>query len=566
MTMKNILRKIGFLALFMAFACNLDKDLENPNEVNINSADADFLLNGIQLDFADFFNNATNATSPLMRTFAMNGGYTYQTAITPQNTNIQEMWRLGYQNVLINAKTVIPLAEEKGFTTHVAVAKILSAYTYMIFVDVFGDVPQTAALLGPEEFNPGVNSGSDVYAYAITLLNEARTELAKTGTAAGGALARDIYYGGTTQRAKWAALANTLELKAWLNISTLPSRAEEAKPKIAALLTLDLIDTEAENFTYKYGAVSVPDKSRHPQYDQYYGPTSGSAGGYLGNSFLYELYNGKGSSQGTVQDPRWRYYFYRQVGSEAAANKIDPKAIGCSDGSIPESYKGKYNKFFCTFDPGFYGRDHGDASGTPPDSPVITTMGVYPAAGKIDSNPTNNPTFATATVRGDGGNGAGIEPIWMSFYTDFIKAELLARGGDAAGAKAQLATAIGNSITQVRNFATAKGQTLPAGLEPSTATYQTAVGNLFDAAALKTDIIGKEFWVAAYGNGVEQYNSYRRTSAPRNLPPPIQVNAGPFQRSVVYPALYVNLNNTATQKDVNLSNKVFWDGNTETLN
>jgi len=563
MKMKNILRKLGFLALFIAFACDLDKDLQNPNEVSVSGADVDLLMNGVQLDFADFFNNATNATSPLMRTFAMNGGFRYQTAIQPQNTNIQEMWRLGYQNVLINSKTLIPLAEEKGFTTHVAVAKILSAFTYMTLVDVFGDVPQASALGGPEEFNPAVTSGTEVYAYAITLLTEARAELAKTDLAIGGAMTRDIYYGGAiaTQRARWAALANTLELKAWLNISTLPSRKGEADGKIAALLNADLIDTEAENFTYKYGAVTVPAGSRHPQYDQYYGPTSAAAAGYLGNSFLYELYNGKG-----VQDPRWRYYFYRQVGSIAAANNVDPKSVGCSEGAIPESYKGGPSQvYFCTFDPGFYGRDHGDASGTPPDSPVITTMGVYPAAGKVDTNPTNNPTFAKATIRGDGGNGAGIEPIFMSFYLDFMKAEILARAGNTTDAKTQLATAIANSITQVRNFATAKGQTLPAGLGPSTPAYQSAVAAQFDANP-PLDVIGKEFYVAAYGNGVEQYNSYRRTSAPRGLPPTLQTGAGPFQRSIVYPALYVNLNSTAAQKDVNETNKVFWDGNPETLN
>ena len=558
--MKNIVRKISILLLFMVFACDMNQDLQNPNEVSLASADVNLLMNGIQLDLSDFFDNATNATSPLMRTYAMTGGFRYQTAIQPQGTNIQEMWRIGYQNILINAKTLIPLAEEKNLTTHVGVAKIISAYVYITLVDVFGDIPQVTALGGASEFNPGVTAGSDVYSYAITLLNEARTELAKTGTAAGGALPRDIYYSGS--RAKWAALANTLELKAWLNVSMQSSRAAEANTRITTLLASDLIDTEAENFTYKYGTATVP-VSRHPLYDQYYGPAAGSAGGYMGNYFLYELYNGKG-----VQDPRWRYYFFRQVGSIAQANKIDPKAVGCSKGSIPDLYSSNSNfaKLFCTFDPGFYGRDHGDASGTPPDSPVITAAGAYPAAGLVDSNPTNNPTYAKTTVRGDGGNGAGIQPIFMSFYTDYLKAEILARNGDAVGAKTQLATAISNSITQVRNFAVSKGQALAAGVEPSTASYQNAVSNLFDAATNKVDVIGREFNVAAFGNGVEQYNSYRRTSSPRNLPPPIQVNPGVFFRSLVYPSAYVNLNSTSSQKDVNSVNKVFWDGNPETLN
>lgn len=560
--MKDILKKFGFILILLVTACDLDGDLENPNNISVSGADVDLLMNAVQLNFASFFNDRTNGTgngvstivSQLVRMSAMTGGDRYQTAIQPQG--VDAMWERAYQKVLINAETLIPLAQEKNFTTHVAVAKILEAYVYLTLVDIFGDVPQTNALKGNEgNFNPTADSGSDVYAKAINLLDEARVELAKTGIDEGGALKRDIYYGGS--RVKWNALANSLELKAWLNISMISSRAAEANARIDALLATDLVDTEAENFTYKYGISTVP-PSRHPGYDQYYGPVKASADGYIGNNFMWELYQGNG-----VQDPRWRYYFYRQVGSNLQALKIDPKSIGC--GTIPEHYVAG-NYVWCNFEPGFYGRDHGDDSGTNPDSPFITALGAYPAGGKIDAKPTTDRAFHEPTIRGDGGNGAGVEPIFMSFFTDYMKAEYaLRKSNDIAGAKTLLATAISNSINQVRNFANSKGQVLPAGLEPSASAYQSAVATKYDEAANKMDVVGREFHVASFGNGIEAYNAYRRTGAPRRLQPTRIPNPGTYFRSLVYPAVYVNLNNTAVQKDTDISNKVFWDTNPEDL-
>jgi hypothetical protein len=340
-------------------------------------------------------------------------------------------------------------------------------------------------------------------------------------------------------------------LKALLNISSKDKASVQSR--IDALLATDLIDTEAENFTYKYAAVTVP-PSRHPLYDQFYDALVGNAAGYIGNYFMWELFQGNG-----VQDPRWRYYLYRQVGSNAEAFKIDPKNVGC--GAKPSHYTS--NDIFCQFEPGFYGRDHGDDSGTNPDSPFITCAGVYPAGGKIDNKPTTDRTYHQPTIRGDGANGAGILPIFMSFYLDFMKAEwLIRKSNDVAGAKTQLATAIGNSITQVKNFATAKGQTLSAGLEPSTSAYQSAVATKYDAApGSEMNIIGREFYMATFGNGIEAYNLYRRTGAPTNMQPTRVPNPGNFYHTLPYPSLYINLNSSASQKDLDATNPVFWEPN-----
>jgi hypothetical protein len=266
-----------------------------------------------------------------------------------------------------------------------------------------------------------------------------------------------------------------------------------------------------------------------------------------------------------VEDPRWRYYFYRQVGSIARANEVDPKSVGCTEGAPPNHYaSGGYE--FCTFDPGFYGRDHGDASGTPPDSQVLTCTGAYPSGGRTDTNSTANDNYYQVTKEGQGGNGAGIEPIFMTSFTDYMIAEYYARIGDNANAKTYLVSAINKSITEVKAFCTSIGQTVPANLEPSTPDYIAAVEAMFDAAPSKVKVIGREFYAACYGNGIEAYNIYRRTSAPENMQPTLQINPGPFLRSLIYPAIYVNLNSEATQKDYDATVKVFWDTNPDVLN
>lgn len=591
--MKNIFKKYGILLVFLVTACDLDGDLENPNQVPVSGADVDYIMNLVQLNFADFYSGAQGTVSGLVRQNSMTGGYRYQLAYQPQGQD--GIWSGAYQGVLLQSETLIQLAEEKGLTTHVAVAKILSAYTYLTLVDLYNDVPQTEALKSPEgNFNPLADGASDVYAHAITLLGEARTELAKTGTAVGGALTRDIYYSGN--RANWTALANTLELKAWVNISMIPGRKAEADAKIATFIDpvtgdnksgVNLIDAAAENFTYKYGTATVPAGSRHPLYDQYYGPSAGSGGGYLATYFMYEMFkasdytdNGVGTGANAIQDPRWRYYFYRQIGSiDPVVNGFDVKALGCTPGVPPPHYQAAGVKMYCVFEPGFYGRDHGDNSGTPPDAATITAAGIYPAGGRPDNTNTATVKYQGPTQRGQGANGAGIQTIWMFPYTDYLKAEVAARA-NSANAKALLDKAIVNSIQSIKTFADGKTQSVTIAPWSSAAwvpgsgsafdnfvtTYRTAVGLAYDAAGVKMDIVGKEAWKALWGNGLEAYNLYRRTSAPRGMQPTIQTNPGVWIRTVIYPSVYVNLNSSATQRDVNVVNKVFWDNNPETLN
>ncbi len=546
--MKNIIRLSSLIALLFLGACeglDLNDKLDNPNEVNVSEADNNLLMNKILLEFSDFVAEVNTPTMELSRMKAMTGGDTYPQAYTSQDFN--DIWRRGYRDVLVQIETLLANTDGTGLSVHSGVGRILKAYTYVTLVDIFGDVPFSEASKGNLQiFNPKADPGKDIYTECFKILDEAIVLLDKTPSVG---LTRDIYYG--SDRTKWTALANTLKLKMYLNLRL--TDAATAKTKIEELLTKDLIDTQAEEFTYKYGTADVPQRSRHPLYRTMYAPQAGAAGSYLSNYYMLIAYKQKG-----VEDPRWRYYFYRQVGSIAKALADEPKSLPCIRAPRPDHYT--ENTVWCAFEPGFFGRDHGNGDGAPPDNKFKTTYGVYPAGGLVDNN-LNNAEFSKVTQQGMGGNGAGIEPIMMASFTTFMKAEaalILKTSGDP---KALLQDAVQTSIKRVQDFGAQLKQT--TAYAASTTDYLTAVDNLYTAATTtdeKLDVISKEYYLALWGNGIEAYNLYRRTGKPGDMQLPRTLPSGDFYRTLLYPAEFVNLNSTAKQKSTNLT-KVFWDNN-----
>ncbi len=551
--MKHSLKIFCLIFIFFSGSCSLtelEENLDNPNEVSVDNLDVNLLMNKIQADFGDFVALSNVPGMELSRMATLIGGDVYERAYQAQDHN--DIWERAYQDVLIQIETLLGETDGTGFTMHSGSARVLKAYVLLTLVDLFGNVPYSQALKGSElVFNPTADNGKDIYGAAIDLLDESITLLG-TAPGAGQGLTRDIFYGGNS--AKWIALANTLKLKAYMNLSL--TEQATATMKIEELLGKDLIDTDDEEFTYKYGSANVPTRSRHPLYRQMYQPNAGNASGYLNNYFMLVSYKQKG-----VEDPRWRYYFFRQTGSISAALVDEPESIPCIISPRPSHYGP--DQAWCAFDPGFFGRDHGNNDGIPPDGAYLTCYGVYPAGGRSDTN-LDNPDLLIPSQQGQGANGAGIEPIWMASFTDFLKAEAALRLGTTGDPATLLSAAVTKSIARVRAFANAKGQSLPTGMEPSETDYLDAVNMLYANATdddAKLAVLAKEYYIALWGNGIEGYNLYRRTGKPADMQPMRAANPGVFLRSLIYPADYVNLNSNAQQKVVTSVNKVFWDNN-----
>jgi hypothetical protein len=226
---------------------------------------------------------------------------------------------------------------------------------------------------------------------------------------------------------------------------------------------------------------------------------------------------------------------------------------------------------------GYYGRDHANGNGIPPDGDIRTRYGVYPVGGKFD----NESFIQTQNLGIDGALGQGIHPLMPSSFVNFYRAEMAAKSGDDAVAREQLLAGVEASISKVVNFIQRDTRSLeevvaedletgevilgaaflPA--DESVQAYVTEVGEIFDAASDKLDVIATEFLLASFGNGLEGYNLIRRTARPSNLQPAILTSAGTFIRSALLPATHVNLNQSATQKSV--FDQVFWDTNPANL-
>ena len=82
----------------------------------------------------------------------------------------------------------------------------------------------------------------------------------------------------------------------------------------------------------------------------------------------------------------------------------------------------------------------------------------------------------------------------------------------------------------------------------------------WDGATDKMNVLGMQYFVAQYGNGLDAYNFYRRTGYPTTLQPNIEPNPGGYIRSFFYPASHANTNQNITQKD-GVTDQVFWDTN-----
>lgn len=544
------------VALLVGSACTsgLDDNLQNPAALSPDQASNEFIFNGIQLSFANFFLNTTDFGQDNTRMRAMFGS-TYENAYG--STSFDGVWSSAYSDLLVNTKLLLSrTADDPSAATnpynpfYQGTVKVMQGYVLMTLVDFFGKIPYSEAL-DPTVIYPKQDDDAAVYDAIRTMLEGAVTDLnAVTGSTPLPSL--DMYY--NRSAAKWRKAANTLLFKLHLN-----RRLVDAAGSTAALNALtaagDMILTSADDFKFSYPANSQSNPNTyHPWF---YGSYLVSSGPYLSNSYMKELYDAKG-----LKDPRIRYYFYRQVNQE----NTDVNNLTCSIptypyiGNPPAHYPP--GTAYCQLPEGYWGRDHLSAEGTPPDGLLKTTYGLYPAGGRFDANDAKP---VTEQALASGAKGKGILPIMMSSFTLFMQAEVaLMLNNDVPGARALLDQATRASIGTVMNFNTS---VVNASYVPSTTGINNYVNAVltgrYDAAATndeRLDVIIKEYWVALWGNGIEAYNMVRRTGKPSNLQPALSPNPGDFYRSFTYPAVYVFRNANVTQKPNNKV-QVFWDNN-----
>ncbi len=540
--MKKFLKLFLFTCgLFILGSCDLDL-LDNPNAVTSKNTDINYLLNAIELNFRNHFDGFSVNGANLVRIRHLGGAVNYENGVAPGN--FSGLWNQAYSDIMIDIKNLLPLADAAGLLVHAGIAKTIRAFVLLNMVDFFGDIPLSEAL-NAENFNPKADDGKTVYAAALADLDGAIANFAGTTK---GAASSDLYFGGNAD--SWTRVANTLKLKVALNMRL--SDKAGATSSINGLISGNkLISTAAQNFVFKFGSNLTNPDTRHPRY----GYSATGIGDYMSNSYMGVLYSDK-----TKPDPRVRYYFYRQT----IKNTTDVNELRCINNNKPGHY-GAADVFCLPTSVGYWGRDHLSNEGIPPDGLRRSGWGLYPAGGLFDDD------AGKPVALGAGAGGAGIHPILMRSFVDFMLAEAALMLGTTGDAKALLKSAIEKSMADVRSYAlsTSEGAKVTAFEAAKSIVWATEVTDYvtevlarYDAATSNDDklgIIAKEYWLALWGSGIEGYNLYRRTGKPTQQPA-LDANPGPFASSVYYPTDYIARNKNAKQK-ASPAVHVFWDTN-----
>ena len=513
----------------------------DPNFLSPEDANVDLFLNGVQEDFARFVQGFGDTGSELTRIDYMYGR-NYADVYSPQSFN--GLWQSAYQGMREDLRLMNALAAESGQTFHIAIGQIIEAYVMVTLVDFFGDVPYSESLRAADldldtRLNPQAQPGAEIYAAMHTKLDEAKAALATNP----GAPANDFFYGGNAS--KWIKAANTLKMKMYIT----EKKYNDFQNIVG---TGNYISSNADDFQFQWGNNEVQPDTRHPWYASSYTSTGG--GRYMSNWLMDTMLNGPGG-----QDPRMYYYFYRQVdvvpGFGAPANE---EVLECGLQNPPTHYAAG-GHVFCGLPAGYWGRDHGNDQGIPPDGFLRTLHGVYPAGGLIDGRLSNEDPGGA--VNGDGNQGAGVTPILLASWVDFMQAEkALFNDNDAAAARTHLENGMTKSTAKVASFSTFSASA------SNITNHRNAVLDAYDGGSTndKKNIVFEQFWISMYGNGIDAYNAYRRTGFPTTLQPNMEPNPGAYIRSLYYPANYVETNNNASQKS-DVTQTVFWDNGSTSL-
>ncbi len=555
---KNILTAFFGMALVLVSCETTELDLtKNPNALTPDLASPDFLLNSIQEDFVrqfegdadndpnDNWASGGNTTGDGFNELGMEltrivnmSGRNYVS--TYQGSDMSDEWSNCYR-ILANIRTMEPLAQESELFTHLGMANFIEAFLMVTMVDFFGDVPYSEAAIADDNFNPAADSGASIYDAALVLLDQAIANFNATEAALP---PTDSYFGGDDDA--WVRACNTLKMKIYLQRRLVDASAIASFNAIVA--GGNYISDTADDMVYGWGATSAsqPD-NRHPRYGISY--TVSGAGEYMSN-WLMNLMD-------TTDDPRLRYYIYRQTDAVPGA-EIPPneETLNCSLEAAPQHYiDGGFT--FCYLSNGYWGRDHGDADGIPPDGLLRAVYGTYPAGGKFD----DDSFTAIGLVAGAAGNG--ITNLLTAFGSDFMIAEAALASGNTAAAKAALLSAYDKSVAKVQAFSASRLAGADGSFEPSAtdiSDYRDAIDSDWDAADAngQWNILAEQFWIASFGNGVDPYNFYRRTGFPTTLQPNLEPNPDVFIRSMYYPTNSVNNNSSISQKP-DQQQPVFWD-------
>ncbi len=466
------------LIVFFSLFLSCDLDInENPNSPT--SATVVELLPHGQVSVIRPFSSLINAITSSAVQSRVNTRYDN---FTVSRTTIDGVWNNNlYSGGLKDLEEVIVLGTENEQWHYVGVAKLMKAYTFSLMVDLWNDIPYSQAF-NPEFESPAYDSGSAIYSSLEALIKEALEDLEKTSSLSPSS--DDVIYGGDLT--KWRRMGNTLLLKMYNQIRLVDSSVGS---KMEALIASNsLIQSSADDFQLVYGNTASPENRML----------------LFVNDYVERLDNRISNYFNTVltanNDPRIPYYFYNQ----SAGN--------------------------------FVGRDAGNPNGlsTFEDQDTRTFHGVYPCGGQYDDG------SGGVTNSEMGLKGAGTYRMMTNAMRLFIEAEAAVAMGITASAPvvSLFEEGIRESMQKVNDLGVGPGISAMQIND-----YVMNQLNAFNAAddTEKLKLIMMQKYIHLFGNGMEQYNDWRRTGFPDDLTLVVQtsaiLNRFPYPSSTTPPTL-----------------------------
>jgi hypothetical protein len=213
---------IASLGMFILGGCTKDLTDDNINPKAPEHVPAGTLFANAEKELADYM----SSPNVNVNTFRLWSQQWTQTTYTDESNyelierNINgEVFDRMYARVLRDLSEVRATIDADAFVTgndalvQNAMITVLEVYSFQVLVDIFGDVPYSAAIRGGEGgemLTPAYDNANDIYKDLAARIKQAASDLG-TGGSAGDLGGSDLIYGGDA--ASWQAFANSLLLK-----------------------------------------------------------------------------------------------------------------------------------------------------------------------------------------------------------------------------------------------------------------------------------------------------------------------------------------------------------------
>lgn len=456
-------------------------------------------------------------------------------SVTGEDYQIQTAWQNLYSGALQDLKVIIEQGTEENNLMYVGIAKILTAYTYSMMVDVWGDIPFTDALQAADMQFPNYDDDAAIYEQLFTMIDSGIEDLASEEGGLPGP--DDVIYEGDID--KWRQFAKTLKLKLYNQVRLV----QDVSAEVNALIAEGDLMEEGGDFELAYGTSVAPD-DRNPAFVLEYTP--GNRPSYI-SPYFYEIMTNQSALNDVlsgISDPRVPYYWFNQL--------TDP-----ADAQNPTEYTDENGFVSIWF------ASQGVNQGWQQDRSQ-TVLGLYPIGGRYDDGEGGEVNLQ-GEVSGPGDVAQKLLPYFSSLY---IQAELMLEEPGVAGDPRELfEAAMYASLDKVNAIADEAGA--PLIEEEDIVEYVDAVLARYDAAdnTGKLELIMTEKWIASFGFAMDSYTDYRRTGFPIMFDPnsdplPYTVTSRGYPVALAYNSQSLNLNkNAPANQKVVTTDRIFWDPN-----